>query len=511
MTAATDTNIPFGTTLQRGLNGAELFAVAVLAATLLAKLWVVFGVGLDGDEAYYAMWSAYLSPGYLDHPPGIAVAIAAGRLLAGDTVLGVRLLPLVFGLVTLLALYRTTRLLVPGRTPAALAVSWYCLSGQAALSLVATPDSPSILFWMLSLWAAAEAVTAKRPTWWLLVGVFAGAGLASKYTNAWLGVGLVLYLLATPEGRRQLGHWQLWAGGALALAVFSPVLWWNYQHDWRSFLFQGARITSTESGRGNLTLEFVVSQAAFLGPVMLVCALLAIVGYFFGLGRRQGANLALPVLTTLPLLGYFLFHSLHSRVETNWTHPVAPVLALLGVAFVCLLPRARGWLVPVATAAHAIIGASVIAFIYVQAVLHPLNLGVVDRTGLLRGWEGVSTGVREAADAAGAKVIWTEASYQVTGELFFHGRAEGDPRPVRDIVQHERYDFIPPGERFPAEMPAVLVRRAASPQAAVELSPRPEFGSSRLVAVVPRDDGHRREYYAVFAVSEPTAAFPGTD
>ena len=47
---------------------------------------------LSPDEAYYWVWSHALAPGYLDHPPMVALWIRLGTLLLGDTTLGVRLL-----------------------------------------------------------------------------------------------------------------------------------------------------------------------------------------------------------------------------------------------------------------------------------------------------------------------------------------------------------------------------------------------------------------------------------
>ncbi|MDB5542441.1 MAG: hypothetical protein JWQ89_4168 [Devosia sp.] len=513
MAQTTETNIPFDVPARVRLTGLEVFALLLVAATFAAKLFVALNVGLDGDEAYYAMWSAFLAPGYLDHPPAVAVMTALGRALAGDTLLGVRLLPLLAGLVVLAALYRTGRLLVPGRTAAALAVAWYCLTLQGSLSFIATPDAPSTLFWTLSLWAAAEAVTRSRPNWWLAVGLFAGAGLASKYTNLWFGLGLVLFLFGTGDGRSQLRLWQLWAGGLFALAVFSPVLWWNYQHEWQSFLFQGARVVDFDTTLGRPVVEFIVGQAAAMGPALLVCALLGIAGFFLGQGRREGARLALPVLAALPVLLYFLFHALHSRVEVNWTQPLAPSLALIGAAFVCLLPRrvARAWTIGLATSLQVVFGLALIGFAYVQAVYHPLNLGIADRTRLLRGWDSLAAEVRQLADETGARAIWTDGSYRLTGELFFYGRAAGDLRPVRDIAPHPRYDYVPPAERYPALSPALLVEEVASPEAAAALPTRPEFATTRLIKVVERDDGAGSEYYAVLAVVGPTGVFPRAD
>src|SRR5690606_13960928 len=136
----------------------------------------------------YAFWAAWPSLAYLDHPPGVALGIWLDEAIFGPTVLGVRAFALLAQLLVAAALYRTARLLLPDRSAAAVALIWYSLTLIAAVSFVATPDAPSMLFWTLAVWAAAEAVTRARPAWWLAVGIFAGLGLVAKYTNAWLGI-----------------------------------------------------------------------------------------------------------------------------------------------------------------------------------------------------------------------------------------------------------------------------------------------------------------------------------
>src|SRR5260221_4882355 len=69
--------------------------IAVVAVLTLGKIWLAGKTGLSFDESYYTLWSLHLSPGYLDHPPVVALLIALGRLIGGDGELGVRL-PAIF-------------------------------------------------------------------------------------------------------------------------------------------------------------------------------------------------------------------------------------------------------------------------------------------------------------------------------------------------------------------------------------------------------------------------------
>jgi 4-amino-4-deoxy-L-arabinose transferase-like glycosyltransferase len=496
----TDSDSPISA--RRGLTRLELLAIAVLVLAAAGRLWLALALDLDGDEAYYAFWAHWPSLAYLDHPPGVALSIWTGEAVLGPTVLGVRAFALLAQLAIAAALWRTTRLLVPQRDAGAVAVIWYSLSLVAATSFVATPDAPSTLFWTLSVWAAAEATARSRPNWWLAVGLFAGLGLVGKYTNAWLGVGLVSWLLLTPQSRRQLVTWQLWAAGLLALAVFSPVLWWNATHEWRSFLFQGLRIVSVETQLGALLPEFFLSQAALTGPILMACSMLGIVAWLIGHPRKAGAALSLPILTSLPLLLYFVVHALHARVEANWPQPVLPMMTVVAAWVVVSLPS-RLWRT-VLLVAQSALGLALIGFVTWQAIFAPLDLGIADRTRMLRGWSALAADARDLADAHGARSILTDGSYRLSGELFFYGQAAGDLRPVRNLTDLSRYDYIPAPERIPRAFPALFVTQGMSP-------PTRWFTKVEPAGMLTRGSGRAAETYTAFIVSEPTEAFPSVD
>jgi 4-amino-4-deoxy-L-arabinose transferase-like glycosyltransferase len=496
----TDSDTP--RTVPQRLTRLEMVAIAVLVLAALGRLWLALALDLDGDEAYYAFWAGWPSLDYLDHPPGVALGIWAGEMLLGPTVLGVRAFALLAQLLIAAALWRTTRLLVPNRDAAAVALIFYSLSLAAATSFVATPDAPSALFWTLSVWAAAEATARARPNWWLAVGLLAGLGLVSKYTNAWLGIGLVAWLFLTPDGRRQLRSWQLWAGGLLALAVFSPVLWWQATHEWRSFLFQGVRLVISEGKPGELVPEFLLSQAAITGPILMVCSLLGIAAWAIGHSGKAGARLSLPILTSLPLLLYFLVHSLHSRVEANWPLPVLPMMTVVA-AWVVVSLRSRFW--PTALiAAQSAMGLALLGFVTWQAIFVPFDFGIADRTRMLRGWSTLTAEVRQLADAHDARSIVTDGSYRLAGELYFYGRAAHDPRPVRSLRDTHRYRYIPPAERFPQAFPALFLVQGEAP-------PSRWFERVQAVGTLTRGTGRAIDTYTAFVVSEPTAAFPTAD
>ena len=74
--------------------------ILLIGALALIRLLAAAFIPLTEDEAYYRLWAQHPGLGYYDHPPMISWWIAAGMRLAGDSALGVRLLPVLSSLMT---------------------------------------------------------------------------------------------------------------------------------------------------------------------------------------------------------------------------------------------------------------------------------------------------------------------------------------------------------------------------------------------------------------------------
>ncbi|WP_369407980.1 glycosyltransferase family 39 protein, partial [Roseomonas rosulenta] len=354
--------------LDAGVAGALMGWVAALAAVTALRLALAAILPLAPDEAYYWVWSRSLQAGYLDHPPMVALFIAAGTAIAGETPLGVRLLaPLSMALGSIL-LARAAEDLFPGRNAgpwAAALLNATLLAGLGGVTM--TPDTPLLFFWTAALWATARLHRTGAGGWWLAVGACAGLALASKYTAALFGAGMVLWLAIDPAMRRWLARWQIWAGGAIALLAFAPVVAWNAAQGWASFAKQGGR-----AGEGGLDLRFlgelIGGQAALATPLVFVLCVAgagaAVLAWWRG---RDPAALLLAALV-LPGAALFLWQAMGSRVQGNWPAVLYPAAAIAAAA----LLRARGWLrlrVPALALGAAMTGA-----VYLQAVAAPLAL-----------------------------------------------------------------------------------------------------------------------------------------
>ncbi|MBR0678928.1 glycosyltransferase family 39 protein [Roseomonas eburnea] len=380
--------------------------LAALAALTALRLVVAAVTPLAPDEAYYWVWSRDLQAGYLDHPPMVALFIRAGTMLAGETAFGVRLLgPLSLALGSIL-LARAAEDLLPGRrsgpwAPALLNAT--LLAGVGAVTM--TPDTPLLFFWTAALWAAARLHRSGDGRWWLAVGLFAGLALASKYTAVLFGAGLLIWMVLDPAARRWLARWQLWAGGAVAMLVFAPVIAWNAAHGWASFAKQGGRAGSGDVAQALRYLgELLGGQAGLATPlVFLLCVAGAGAAAIAWWRRRDGGALLLAALV-LPGAALFLWQATGSRVQGNWPAVLYPAAAIAAAG----LLQAPAWLrlrIPA-----LVLGGAMTAAVYLQAIAAPLSLPRRSDPTLARlgGWDAFVAEVAAAADRTGAGFIAAE-------------------------------------------------------------------------------------------------------
>jgi|GEM_PF-6677669 hypothetical protein len=147
----------------------------VLRATV--SVAVAAFLPLLDDEAYSWVWSKHLAWGDLDHPPGIAVAIAASTVRFGDLPWAIRLPALLCGLGTADLTWQV--ILESTRDPHRACLAVVLLQTVPLFSLgaaLAVPDGLLAFFWMLSTWALWRAEHG-APGYWLPVELMErGAG-----------------------------------------------------------------------------------------------------------------------------------------------------------------------------------------------------------------------------------------------------------------------------------------------------------------------------------------------
>src|SRR6202048_3028939 len=377
---------------------------ALVALRLAAAAWTP----LTFDEAYYWMWSKHLAGGYYDHPPMVAYVIRLGTLMAGDTEFGVRLVSILLALPMSWAVYRTAAILFGGQRVAATATILLNVTLMAAVgTLIVTPDAPLLVASSFVLVCLAKVLETGRGAWWLAVGAAVGAALLSKYTALFFGPAILIWLLAVPKLRRWLVSPWPHLGGLVSLLIFSPVILWNADHHWVSFIKQIGR-ARIEDFKPAFIGELIPTQIAFATPLVFI---LGAMGLYALLRRQAGASAARVLIsaTFWTIVAYFIWHSLHARVEANWFAPVYPAFAIAAAAAANLTRwDARGQrIVDFCLRWAAPTGILMFALLIVQA-----NTGVL--TGYRRdatvrsvgvGWRELAAGIQAGRGRTGAACV----------------------------------------------------------------------------------------------------------
>ncbi|MCR6660615.1 MAG: glycosyltransferase family 39 protein [Asticcacaulis sp.] len=381
----------------------------LLAGLMVLRLVAGACAGLVPDETYYWLWAQHPSFGYYDHPPMVAWWIAAIPGLPDISALFVRL-PFVLSFAGLSWLIYDTGKTLFSEVVARRALLWLnaCLLLSIG-SVVATPDPPSVLMWAFGLWALAKLQASGKGYWWMVFGLFAGLGVEAKYTNFFLGLGvLAWFVLDKPARKWLLTPWP-WLGGVVALAAMAPNLVWNAQHHWITFAKQFGRIEGAHLTAQYL-LEFLMSQPLLLNPLIFVFVVLGVKAWR---KQRDNSPLTLLVALPLPLIAYMLVHVFHDRIQGNWPAPIFPGLVLLAAvgAEGGRFGWARKWAAPVG------IGVSVIALLLMA--LSPVLPQQSGTAGLGLGWEKLSYAIHDKASETDSKWIAT-TDYNTQGELSLH-------------------------------------------------------------------------------------------
>lgn len=395
---------------------------------LAIRLVVAAALPLTEDEAYYRLWAQAPAFGYYDHPPMIAWWIWAGIRLAGDSSLGVRIVPVVGCAVTSLLVRRLAWLSGTGVAGADTAGIFYnVMPLVAAGGLLAVPDAPASLLWTATLVCAFEAFVGRGLRWWLAAGVTAGLACLSKYSALFLAPGVLLWLTASREGRRRLSSPGPWLAALVATALFSLNVFWNAGHHWATAARQFGRI-APHAFAPRFLAEFLLGQFLLLNPLVAVLAAQSLAGPP-GAGDGRG-RLALAA-TSAPFLCYLLVHSLHDRVEAHWTAPLYPAIAVLAA----LAPGlAKRWLW-----AAPSLGLALVSLAAALALAPPRMLPVRrDPATALRDWPAFSGAVEARRQASGASWIGT-LSYGLAGQLAAgaHVRA-----PVVEVRERDRFQGL---------------------------------------------------------------------
>jgi Dolichyl-phosphate-mannose-protein mannosyltransferase len=341
--------------------------LCIAGAKLLLHLLTAGRYGIFRDEMYYLACSQHMAWGYVDHPPATVWIAWLARHLFGESPWGVRLLPALAGAALVWLTGKMARDMGGGRFAQALSALAVVVVPTYLISHHLLTDNAFELFtWMGCVGLVVRAINTGDARSWLWFGVLAGVGFETKYSIAFLLLGLLAGVLLTPQ-RRFLKSRYLWLGILACIAISLPNLLWQVRNDFPFLqLIHNIRMGNRDVVRG--PIAFIADQALIMHPVLFPLWAGGLIWLFFGRDGRRYRLLGwtfLVVLITLIAL----------KAKNYYVTPVYPMLFAAGAVGLEQVTRQRriGSLIRVVYALLVIAGGAVLAP-YAMPILSPESL-----------------------------------------------------------------------------------------------------------------------------------------
>ncbi|MCF6254164.1 MAG: glycosyltransferase family 39 protein, partial [Thiomicrorhabdus sp.] len=301
----------------------------VLLMSLL-HLFLAFHVELGGDEAHYALYGLMPDWSYFDHPPMVGWLQMIPMWLAPYD-WSARIVPIALYALLNFLLYQVTIELFGKRSaespwqsePTALNdTSWLgfwsvallnsCLI-LALMGMAMLPDNPLMVVSLAVILVVIKLLESNQIKYWLLLGLFIGLAALSKYTAVTLVASLILVMVVEKrwDWLTQKG---LWLAILIASLMITPILYWNAQNDWASFLYQ------IDHGTGNTVWELDSLVRTQLTQLASYTPVIFILGWWMMLkpAHYRDARTRLLLLFALPVTMLFAWGSGFEESLPHW-------------------------------------------------------------------------------------------------------------------------------------------------------------------------------------------------
>lgn len=308
------------------LSGGIVLIWTIALAKLILHIYFNNRYGYFRDEFDYMSCGDHLQWGYVDQPPLIPFLVHFCRVIFGNSLRSIRLIPAIVSSLLVVQSAAIARELGGKRFALLLTAICIVVAPQYLSngSLLGT-NSLEPNLWMGCAYFAILAIQRHNPRYWLWFGVSAGIGLEDKYTIALFALGVVIGLLMTEQRRVLVSKW-MWLDGLAAFVIFLPNLLWNVHYDWPFLqLMHNIRADGRDVVRG--PVDFFWQQILIVNPLTAAVWLPGVFALLLSRRLRPFRFLAWSYLVCYGAL--FFLHG-----KNYYLSPVYPMLMAAGAVWI---------------------------------------------------------------------------------------------------------------------------------------------------------------------------------
>jgi hypothetical protein len=402
------------------------------------RIIYAFLLPVTPQEAYYWNYSRHPALSYFDHPPLAAYWIKLTTIF-GVSNFSIHLAAVILSALMTLAVYRLGYLLFGEKTGFWSAVTINLAFIYALGGLIITPDGPMILFWILTMIACHRIGSGRDGIWWILLGLFLGAGFVSKYTMIFSWLGVALFFLSSKERMRLFKTVRPYSALLVMAVVMLPVIYWNYQNNWASFLFQtGRRAGEMTEFRPDFFLGYIGTIIGIYGIIPIPLLLTGMWNSVKLSFKRKLPEHTLLVSFSVPLVIFLLPVATRYWVKMNWTAPAFLGWFIAATAYYFNSDPRRRWL-RFWGKFSVIFLALAFLLVHIAAIVPGLYIG---RGDYFAGWKELAARVDEIRNEMPGPYFICGYEYKTASLLAFY--LDGRPETVSNNIvglSGLQYDF----------------------------------------------------------------------
>lgn len=210
------------------------------------------------DEAYYWLYSRFMSWGYFDHPPMVAALIFLGTKFLGGF-LGLRFFFVLLSSISFFLMWQMVKKYYPN--PLIFWLMVFSISMWIPYTMFAIPDVPLFFFTVLFLWLYQQYLNNKS---WLLVLAMA-ISISGMIYSKYHGFLVLLFIF--------LSNWKLikektaWALVVLTILLMLPHFYWQFDNQFPTLKYH--LVDSHQSKyKVDVTLNYLLACLLLTGPLL---------------------------------------------------------------------------------------------------------------------------------------------------------------------------------------------------------------------------------------------------
>ncbi len=280
-------------------------------------------VNLPLDTIEHLAWASNLDWGFDKHPPLVAFVLSFFFKIFGNQDWAYYFLSQIFVIVTFFIVFRFSLEFLNSKKLALLSI--FLLEGIYFYNFTTPEFNVNICqlpFWALSVYFTWRCIKFDKTSDYILLGLFIGLGILSKYLFIYLLIGIKLLFLYLIKKRKKI-KFNYFISGPLALLILLPHIIWLADNNYSTLIYGLQRTGGIGSFFDHLIypVTFLLKQIVLLFPFFLMIFFL-LKKIKLKINLKDEKIIFLIFTSAVPIiLIFFTSMILGAKIRTMWMTP----------------------------------------------------------------------------------------------------------------------------------------------------------------------------------------------